>query len=81
VNAAQQALVSQAFSAPGVPAADLVAALVADLGLPGRIRDVGVAHDQLDRIAGMAMHDRWIPTNPRPLPNESAVRALLEAAW
>jgi maleylacetate reductase len=81
VNAAQQALVAEAFGAPGQPAAELVAALVADLGLPGRIRDVGVAHEQFDRIAEMAMHDRWIPTNPRPLPDQAAVRALLEAAW
>jgi maleylacetate reductase len=81
VNAARQKLVSEAFGEPGTPAADLVERLVRDLGLPGRIRDVGVKPEQLDYIAEMAMHDRWIPTNPRPLPDAAAVRALLDQAW
>jgi maleylacetate reductase len=80
VKAAQQALVSEAFGQPGVPAADLVAGLVAELGLPGRLRDCGVQHAQLDMIAEAAMHDRWIPTNPRPL-DLAGVRALLEEAF
>ena len=79
-NPARQALVSEAFGAPDTPAADLVAGLVASLGLPGRLRDCKVAHGQLDMIAEAAMHDRWIPTNPRPL-DLAGVRRLLEAAW
>jgi maleylacetate reductase len=63
-----------------VPAAELVAELVRDLGLPGRLRDADVPHDRLDEIADVAMHDRWIPTNPRPL-DRDGVRKLLEAAW
>ena len=80
VNAARQRLVSEALGAPDRPAADLVAALIAELGLPGRLRDVGVRREQLDEIADAAMHDRWIPTNPRPL-DRAAVRALLEEAY
>ncbi len=80
VNAAQQALVSEALGQPDAPAADLVAGLVAELGLPGRLRDCGVKREQLDMIAEAAMHDRWIPTNPRPL-DLAGVRALLEEAW
>jgi alcohol dehydrogenase class IV len=81
VNTARQRLVSEALGAPETPAADLVEGLVRDLGLPGRIRDVGVKPEQLEHIAEMAMHDRWIPTNPRPLPDAAAVRALLDQAW
>lgn len=80
VNAAQQALVSEALGQPGTPAADLVAQLVAELGLPGRLRDCGVKREQLEMIAEAAMHDRWIPTNPRPL-DLAGVQALLEEAW
>lgn len=80
VNPDRQALVSEAFGNPGTPAAELAAGLVAALGQPARLRDCQVAHDQLDRIAEAAMHDRWIPTNPRPL-DLAGVRALLEAAW
>src|SRR5262245_60133848 len=46
VNAERQALVSEALGEPGAPAACVVAALVADLGLPGRLRDVGVKQEQ-----------------------------------
>ncbi len=81
VNAARQRLVSEAFGDASIPAADHVANLVADLGLPGRIRDTGVKPEQLDHIAEMAMHDRWIPTNPRPITNAATVRSLLDQAW
>lgn len=42
VNADKQALVSEAMGEAGKPASELVAALVAELGLPGRLRDCGV---------------------------------------
>src|SRR6266576_153112 len=38
VNAERQALVSEALGEPDAPAADVVASLIADLGLPGRLR-------------------------------------------
>jgi maleylacetate reductase len=81
VNAERQAWVSSALGRPNEPAADAVAALIAGLGLPGRLRDVGVKQDQLDEIAAGSMHDRWVHTNPRKLDGPQAVRALLDAAW
>ena len=81
VNAERQALVSAALGKPDAPAADLVAALIADLGLPGRLRDVGVEPEQLDEIAQGSMHDRWVHTNPRKIEGPAAVRTLLDAAW
>jgi maleylacetate reductase len=81
VNADRQALVSEALNRPGVPAADAVAALIAGLGLPVRLRDVGVEPAQLDRIAELSMRDRWIHTNPRKIDGPSVVRQLLDAAW
>ena len=66
---------------PSVPAADAVAELIAGLGLPGRLRDVGVKPEQLDRIAELSMHDRWIHTNPRKIDGPAVVRELLDAAW
>jgi maleylacetate reductase len=81
VNAERQAMVSEALGKPGAPAADVVAALIADLGLPGRLRDVGVKPDQLDAIAAHAMHDRWVHTNPRKIDGPPTVRMLLDAAW
>ena len=81
VNAARQAWVSEALGRPGAPASDAVAALIAGLGLPGRLRDVGVRQDQLDQIAEESMHDRWIHTNPRKIDGPATIRALLDAAW
>src|SRR5580704_8848150 len=81
VNAQRQALVSEAMGRPGEPAADVVAGLIAGLGLPGRLRDVGVKPEQLDRIAELSMHDRWIHTNPRKIDGPVVIRQLLDAAW
>ncbi len=81
VNAAQQARVSEALGHPGEPAADAVGELIAGLGLPTRLRDVGVREDQLDLIAENSMHDRWIHTNPRKIDGPAVVRVLLDAAW
>jgi len=81
VNAERQAWVSEALGRPGEDAGDVVAELVAALGLPGRLRDVGVNPEQLDRIAEESMHDRWVHTNPRRIDDPPAVRVLLDAAW
>ena len=81
VNHARQLWVSEALGRPGEPAGDAVAALVASLGQPLRLRDAGVREDQLDLIARESMHDRWVHTNPRPIEGPAAVRALLDAAW
>jgi maleylacetate reductase len=81
VNADKQARVSDALGHPGEPAVDTVGALISGLGLPTRLRDVGVRQDQLDLIAENSMHDRWIHTNPRKIGGPGVVRALLDAAW
>ncbi len=81
VNAEKQARVSEALGQPGEPAADAVAGLIAGLGLPTRLRDVGVKREQLDLIAENSMHDRWVHTNPRKIDGPAVIRTLLDAAW
>ncbi len=81
VNAERQTWVSEALGRPSETAADAVAALIASLGLPATLRDVGVKPEQLDEIALGSMHDRWVHTNPRKIDGPTAVRALLDAAW
>lgn len=79
--AERQALISQALGEPDTDAATLVTRLIAHLGLPTRLRDVGISTDaQLDAIAEAAMHDPWIRTNPRAIDSASVVRALLDEA-
>ncbi len=81
VNAERQALVAEALGSSGLRAADAVAGLIAGLGLPRTLRDVGVKRNQLDAIARQSMHDRWVHTNPRKIDGPAMVRELLEAAW
>lgn len=81
VNGERQAQLSQAMGRPGVAASDVIAELVATLGMPGRLRDSGVPHELLPRIASEAVRDPWIPTNPRPIDGERGILDLLERAW
>jgi maleylacetate reductase len=81
VNGEKQARVSEALGRPEVPAAEAVAELISGLGLPTRLRDVGVEPGQLELIAENSMHDRWIHTNPRKIDGPAVIRTLLDAAW
>jgi maleylacetate reductase len=81
VNAERQKLVSEALGRPGVPAADVLADLIAELGMPQTLRAVKVKSELLDRIAEESMHDRWVHTNPRKIDGPKVVRQLLDAAW
>jgi maleylacetate reductase len=81
VNAERQRWVAEAMGRPDGSAANAVAALIAALGLPATLRDVGVKAEQLDEIAVNSMHDRWVHTNPRKIDGPETVRMLLEAAW
>jgi maleylacetate reductase len=81
VNAGKQARVSEALGRPDEPAAEVVAELISSLGLPARLRDVGVKPQQLDLIAEGSMHDRWVHTNPRKIDGPAVIRTLLDAAW
>jgi maleylacetate reductase len=81
VNAAQQAKVSAVLGRPSDDAADAVGDLVRSLGLPQRLRDVGVRREQFREIAENAMHDRYIPANPRKIEGPDAIVEILEMAW
>jgi alcohol dehydrogenase class IV len=61
--------------------ADRLADLSASLGLPQRLRDVGVGRDDLARCAAEAMKQtRLLVNNPRKV-TEADARAIYEAAW
>lgn len=58
-----------------------VGELVARLGLPTRLRDVGVQKSQFGQIAAGAIGNLWVQTNPRPITDQIEIEALLDAAW
>jgi maleylacetate reductase len=80
VNADRQRLLSESVGQPDVPAADLVAALVAQLGLPGSLRDVGVGREHFADIAKRALVYVNLRDNPRPITRIEEVTAILELA-
>ena len=55
--------------------------MTAELGLPGRLRDVGVGREDLAGVADHVLGDGAIATNPRPLEASDEVLELLFAAW
>jgi alcohol dehydrogenase class IV len=80
VNAGRQAIVARALDADGEPAT-AVEKLISALGLPTRLRDVGVRRDQFAAIAAGAMHNLFVRSNPRPVRDPADVTEMLELAW
>jgi alcohol dehydrogenase class IV len=83
------------FNAPVVPEAmDALADALGDgddpaaaverlrtrVGLPSRLRDVGVTEDDLDAVARLSQSNQTVQRNPRPVSEEDA-RAILTAAY
>ncbi len=79
VNGAAQARVANVLGS--LTAGEGVRELLRHLGMPARLRDVGVTEPQLDVIAETSLQNRWVRTNPRPIRDAADVREILEAAW
>jgi alcohol dehydrogenase class IV len=58
-----------------------VKALQAAIGVPTRLRDIGVAFEALAGIAAKTMRERGLYYNPRRVGDAQEVRALLAAAY
>jgi maleylacetate reductase len=54
---------------------------VAELGLPTRIREVGVKKEELPKIAASWDGTGPIATNPRKVNGKGDLLQLLESAW
>lgn len=55
--------------------------LQAALGVPTRLRDIGVPRAALNAVAKKVMGERGLYFNPRPVQHPEEIEALLEAAW
>lgn len=58
-----------------------VRALQAELGVPARLRDIGVPRESLGGVAKKVMGERGLYFNPRPVQHPDEIEALLQAAW
>jgi alcohol dehydrogenase len=60
---------------------DAIRSLGRELGVPTRLRDIGVPHDALVRIAAKTMGERGLYYNPRRVAGAHEILALLEQAF
>jgi maleylacetate reductase len=69
-------------TALGAPddAAGAIDALRQALGLPARLRDAGVAEDELEAIARLSQSNHNVGRNPRPV-SEADALGILRSAW
>jgi maleylacetate reductase len=81
VCAPQLAEVAAALGDAAKPAADQVEALIARLGLPTRIGQLGIERSRLQTIAEKGMAIPWVRTNPRKIESVQQVVEILDAAW
>jgi alcohol dehydrogenase class IV len=89
VTADRQALLAEAMglSVSGMSEDEAAAAaevqlrsMLTDMGVPTRLREVGVGHEHFRELADEALQDMIVAGNPRPVTVEDAV-AVLEAAY
>jgi maleylacetate reductase len=80
-NAPRQADVSAAFGKAGEPAGAALRHFVTGLGQPTRLREVGVAREELPAIAASWDGTGPIATNPRPVRGKEDLLELLQLAW
>lgn len=90
VSADRQALIAQAMGIDTAGMSEIDAALAAadavedlrnSLGLPGRLRDVGVPEEGLELIAAATLHDRSLATNPTPVADAGPIMTVLRSSW
>jgi len=80
-NGDRQTMVAAAMGAPDGDAAKSIATLVARLGQPGRLRDVGVREDQFEDIAQSSLGNLFVRSNPRPITEAAQIVEILRSAW
>jgi alcohol dehydrogenase class IV len=81
VCAAQLAEVAAALGDASRPAADQVEALIARLGLPTRIGQLGIERSRLPILAEKGTAIPWVRTNPRKIERAEQLVEILDAAW
>jgi maleylacetate reductase len=81
VNAPKQRCVSALMGAPERVASDLIRELIDGLGLPTRLRDIGIRREDFPAIAEHTMRDPAVPANPRQITGPQDIAEILNIAW
>lgn len=78
-TAERQAWIADALGAPGRPASETVSKLIAELGMPTRLRDVGVKREHFTAIADGAMMNAFVRANIKPITRNDVIELLEQA--
>ncbi len=81
VNEERQRTVARLLGAEGEPAGPALRRFLAGLGLPSRLREIGIERSELPAIAERYDGTGPIRTNPRPVSGPVDVLEILKLAW
>lgn len=80
-NPMQQQRVLSALGSDRPDLGSWVEQFVKALGLSSRLRELGVANEDLPEVAQKSMHDPGMRHNPRPVQSAKEALEILQAAW
>lgn len=80
-NRSQQCRVMSALGVSGMGLGSWVGQMVSGLGLPTRLRELGVDKADLPDIARKSLHDPGMRHNPRPIQSAADALEILQDAW
>ncbi|MNT20223.1 Lactaldehyde reductase [compost metagenome] len=72
---------ARALGQDGADAAGLIAALIRDLGLPTRLRELEIPPSSFEGLAHKALENQWVRSNPRRIDRAQQVMDILQDAW
>jgi maleylacetate reductase len=81
VNGERQRDIATALGHAGMRASDVLDTFIRDLGMPRRLREVGISHNDLPRLAENCLLDDWTFSNPRRISTADDVMEILAAAY
>jgi maleylacetate reductase len=81
VNAPRQRHISALIASPECAASDLIRQIIDGLGLPTRLRDIGIRREDFTAIAEHTMRDPAVPANPRKITGPQDIEEILDIAW
>lgn len=67
--------------APAAVVVDAIGSIFAALGMPKRLRDIGVTRESLPQLAAISMEDWFVRDNPRRVRDAGELEQVLESAW
>jgi maleylacetate reductase len=81
VSPERQNWIAEACGGLGRPASEVVRELIASLGLPTRLSELGVDAAILPRVAESALGNAFVKANPRPVASVNDAMEILRAAY